>query len=49
MNVYVLVIVFIFIDFLLFISVNKIKTILWYMQEDLESFRQGELGEAIDI
>jgi hypothetical protein len=28
------------------IAVNKIKTLLWHMQEDLESFGQWELGEA---
>lgn len=27
------------------ISVNKIKALLWHMQEDLESFRQWKLGE----
>jgi hypothetical protein len=28
------------------IAVNKIKTLLWHMQEDLESFGQWKLGEA---
>jgi hypothetical protein len=29
------------------IAAEKIKTLLWHMQEDMESFRQWKLGEEI--
>lgn len=29
------------------IAVNKIKALLWHMQEDLESLRQWKLGEEL--
>lgn len=32
-----------------FVTVAKIKTILWCMQEDVASLRRGQLGEFCEI
>lgn len=34
---------------LVVVAVNKIKTHLWYMQEDKESFGQSKLGTKANI